>query len=47
MLLASKQNKNLKIIHGKGSIIYARPDGKHYAQVGGRVVIDSGREVNI
>jgi predicted PhzF superfamily epimerase YddE/YHI9 len=41
MLLASQLNRALIIHHGKGSIIYARPDKDGYAVVGGRVVKDS------
>lgn len=37
MLLASKLNRKLAIFHGKGSVIYAKPTGDEFADVGGLV----------
>lgn len=37
MRLAALLKRDLTIRHGKGSLIYARPDGSSYAQIGGRV----------
>lgn len=39
MKLASQLNKNLIITHGLGSVIYARPSGSEFAEVGGLVKI--------
>lgn len=37
MQLASRLDRELEIHHGKGSVIYAKPQGKNSAEVGGRV----------
>ena len=37
MMLASKLNRNLKIRHGDGSLIFARPVDKNFGEVGGMV----------
>jgi len=41
MVLASKLNKSIKIIHGKGSVIFAAPLDKNTAKVGGLVKVDN------
>ncbi len=41
MLLSTKLNRPLTIIHGKGSVIYAKPFKTGFADVGGRVTEDS------
>jgi len=38
MLLATKLNREIEILHGKGSVIYAKPIDSKTAEVGGRVV---------
>lgn len=38
MQLASILERKIEVIHGKGSIIYAKPEKSHFADVGGRVV---------
>ena len=45
MLLTSRLNKNLEIHHGEGSIIFARPVDKNFAEVGGLVSSVSKREL--
>ncbi len=40
MLLATKLKRDLKIIHGKGSVIYTQSHGKKSAKVGGLVKLD-------
>jgi predicted PhzF superfamily epimerase YddE/YHI9 len=47
MLIASKLNKNLEIHHGRGSIIFARPAGDKFAEVGGLVSVDEKKEINL
>ena len=37
MKLATMLNREITIIHGKGSVIYARPTNNHFAEVGGYV----------
>ncbi len=41
--LAYMLKKSLKIIHGKGSVIYSKPSSSKSAEVGGRVLINSMR----
>ena len=38
MQLANRLGRDLEIHHGKGSVIYAKPEGQNMAEVGGRVV---------
>lgn len=45
MKLASQLNRNLIITHGLGSVIYARPSGSEFAEVGGLVKID--KKINL
>ncbi len=45
MRLAAALGLSLRIVHGKGSVIYAKPGKPGWADVGGRVVEDPGRIV--
>jgi len=47
MQLAVKLGKTLEIHHGIGSIIYAKPTGTDYANIGGIVKEDTIRTINI
>lgn len=38
MLLAAKLDREIQIVHGKGSLIFAKPDENNSVGVGGRVV---------
>jgi predicted PhzF superfamily epimerase YddE/YHI9 len=40
MKLASNLQKPLKLIHGKGSIIFVKPAGDNQIQVGGQVRLE-------
>lgn len=45
MKLAAQLNRDLIITHGMGSVIYARPTGSEYAEVGGLVKIKEKQNV--
>lgn len=47
MLLASKLARDLTIFHGKGSMIFAKPDKLSFAEVGGRVSQDKKSDFSI
>ncbi len=47
MQLASMLGCELEIHHGKGSVIYAKPTGDGFADVGGRVVQDQSQEIMV
>lgn len=47
MRLAAALGRQLKIIHGAGSVIYARPATPGVAQVGGRVVEEAPQELDV
>jgi predicted PhzF superfamily epimerase YddE/YHI9 len=40
MMLAAKLKRSIEVIHGKGSVIYAKPAGKTQVELGGRVIED-------
>ncbi len=39
MLLAGKLNRQIELLHGKGSVVYARPSENNCADLGGRVAL--------
>lgn len=47
IMLAAELNRELTIRQGKGSWLYARPLGEGRAEVGGRVVLDELRELDV
>jgi len=40
LILTAQLDREIEIRQGKGSILYARPMGNGYAEVGGRVIED-------
>ena len=47
MQLAAKLGRNLEIHHGKGSVIYTKPDSLDLSSVGGRVKRDSPQNIEM
>jgi predicted PhzF superfamily epimerase YddE/YHI9 len=40
MVLAAKLKRSIEVVHGKGSIIYAKPVGRNMVELAGRIVED-------
>jgi len=46
MLLSTKLNRSIRVLHGKGSVIYAKPINSGFVEVGGLAVIASKKFLN-
>jgi len=47
MMLAAMLKRDIEIRHGKGSVIFAKPADNNCADIGGRVVEDSARSLEV
>ena len=47
MMLAAIVGREIKIIHGEGSVIFARPVDNNAAEIGGKVVIEKSKTIKI
>lgn len=45
MVLAGELKRKIKLVHGKGSIMYARPEKDNFVELGGRIVADLTKRI--